>query len=208
MNLISKKDLLAVTGISYGQLYRWKRQRLIPDEWFLKRSSYTGQETFFPREQMLSRIQSILVLKDQYSMEELAKILSPETSDTSVSIEELGTIAELKDFLPMLPALFGKERYDFSDIVILLCAARAAKSSGLLMPQIEALLRECIPAASRQKKLDRMCCIFFADGNPHIVFTKDTDELVFDNGIEKKACVSMNETASELKLDYQKIFTD
>ena len=76
------------------------------------------------------------------------------------------------------------------------------------MPQIEAVLRECIPAASRQKKLDRMCCIFFADGNPHIVFTKDTDELVFDNRIEKKACVSMNETASELKLDYQKIFTD
>ena len=65
MNLISKKDLLAVTGISYGQLYRWKRQRLIPDEWFLKQSSYTGQETFFPREQMLSRIQSILELKDQ-----------------------------------------------------------------------------------------------------------------------------------------------
>ena len=56
---------------------------------------------------MLSRIQSILELKDQYSMEELAKILSPETSDTSVSIEELGTIAELKDFLPMLPALLS-----------------------------------------------------------------------------------------------------
>lgn len=45
--LISKKDLLAITGISYGQLYRWKRERLIPEEWFIKQSSYTGQETFF-----------------------------------------------------------------------------------------------------------------------------------------------------------------
>ena len=38
-HLISKKDLLAVMGISYGQLYRWKRQRLIPEEWFIKQSA-------------------------------------------------------------------------------------------------------------------------------------------------------------------------
>ena len=43
--LISKKDLLARTGISYGQLYRWKRQNLIPEEWFIKKSTFTGQET-------------------------------------------------------------------------------------------------------------------------------------------------------------------
>ena len=52
MELISKKELLQQTGISYGQLYRWKREKLIPEEWFIKQSSYTGQETFFPREQI------------------------------------------------------------------------------------------------------------------------------------------------------------
>ena len=56
--LISKKDLLQETGISYGQLYRWKRERLIPDAWFEKRSSYTGQETFFPRTLILERVHS------------------------------------------------------------------------------------------------------------------------------------------------------
>ena len=64
MSMISKKELLALTDISYGQLYRWKREGLIPEEWFIKQSSYTGQETFFPREQMLSRVQSILESKD------------------------------------------------------------------------------------------------------------------------------------------------
>ena len=59
LDLISKKELLAQTGISYGQLYRWKRARLIPEEWFLKQSAFTGQETFFPREQVLRRIQAI-----------------------------------------------------------------------------------------------------------------------------------------------------
>ena len=41
--LISKKDLLNDTGISYGQLYRWKREGLIPEEWFIKQPSFTGQ---------------------------------------------------------------------------------------------------------------------------------------------------------------------
>lgn len=43
MNLISKRELLENTGISYGQLYRWKREGLIPEEWFIKRASFTGQ---------------------------------------------------------------------------------------------------------------------------------------------------------------------
>lgn len=46
-DLISKKELLEETGISYGQLYRWKRKNLIPEEWFIRKSTYTGQETFF-----------------------------------------------------------------------------------------------------------------------------------------------------------------
>ena len=57
-NLISKKDLLNLTGISYGQLYRWKRKDLIPEEWFIRKSTFTGQETFFLKEEILERIRA------------------------------------------------------------------------------------------------------------------------------------------------------
>ncbi|PWK09025.1 DUF4004 family protein [Tumebacillus permanentifrigoris] len=77
---ISKKDLLALTGISYGQLYRWKRQNLIPESWFQKQSASTGQETFFDREKIVERIRLIKEMKDQYSLEELAEILSPDVA--------------------------------------------------------------------------------------------------------------------------------
>jgi DNA-binding transcriptional MerR regulator len=73
--MISKKELLELTGISYGQLYRWKRERLLPEEWFIKRSSYTGQETYFPREQVLERIKTIQELKSSQSLEEIAQQL-------------------------------------------------------------------------------------------------------------------------------------
>ena len=78
MDLISKKELLQLTNISYGQLYRWKRENLIPESWFIKKSSFTGQETFFQRDKILKRVNEILNLKDRYSLEELADMISPE----------------------------------------------------------------------------------------------------------------------------------
>jgi hypothetical protein len=54
--LISKKELLELYDISYGALYRWKRKGLIPEDWFIKKSTVTGQETFFPRKLICERM--------------------------------------------------------------------------------------------------------------------------------------------------------
>ena len=67
-DLISKKDLLELTSISYGQLYRWKRKGLIPEDWFIRKSTFTGQETFFPKNRILSRIDKIKNMKDDISL--------------------------------------------------------------------------------------------------------------------------------------------
>ncbi|WP_276358339.1 YhbD family protein [Cohnella caldifontis] len=79
--LISKKDLLDQTGISYGQLYRWKRKQLIPEEWFIRKSTFTGQETFFPKDLILARIDKILNMKDDLSLDQVAGKLSPSLPD-------------------------------------------------------------------------------------------------------------------------------
>lgn len=76
-NLISKKDLLIEANISYGQLYRWKRKDLIPEEWFIRKSTFTGQETFFPKTEILERIAKIQEMKDNLSLDELASYFSP-----------------------------------------------------------------------------------------------------------------------------------
>ncbi len=89
VELISKKKLLQLTNISYGQLYRWKRKNLIPEDWFIKKSVSTGQETFFPREQMLERIEKIIELKDQVSLDELSDIFSPKVEETRFESDEL-----------------------------------------------------------------------------------------------------------------------
>ncbi len=88
-DLISKKELLELTGISYGQLYRWKRKNLIPEEWFIKRSTFTGQETFFPKERILDRIEKIKNMKGELSLDDLANILSPNLTEITLESEKL-----------------------------------------------------------------------------------------------------------------------
>ena len=77
--LISKKELLELYEISYGALYRWNRKGLIPEEWFIKKSTVTGQETFFPRQLICERMELIKKQKDDVSLEELSKLFSKES---------------------------------------------------------------------------------------------------------------------------------
>ncbi len=86
--LISKKALLERYNISYGSLYRWKRKGLIPDEWFLRKATVTGQETYFPEELICERMELILSAKDDVLLGELAARLSGESqTDPSMTVE-------------------------------------------------------------------------------------------------------------------------
>lgn len=99
--LISKKELLLKYNISYGALYRWKRKGLIPDEWFIKKSTVTGQETFFPEKLVCERIEKIQSMKDDVLLDELAKKLSGE---------------ENKNEFLLIETAFGEKKFKMSDI--------------------------------------------------------------------------------------------
>ncbi|OPY23849.1 MAG: hypothetical protein A4E27_01383 [Methanobacterium sp. PtaU1.Bin242] len=88
-DLISKKELLKLTEISYGQLYRWKRKNLIPEEWFIRKSTYTGQETFFPKEKIIGRIEKIKNMKGDISLDNLASMFSPNLMEITLENETL-----------------------------------------------------------------------------------------------------------------------
>ena len=74
--LISKKEVLEKLGISYGQLYRWKRKGLIPESWFIRRATFTGQETFFPQEKIIARIERIVEMKETHPLDDLADLIT------------------------------------------------------------------------------------------------------------------------------------
>ncbi|HHV11130.1 MAG TPA: DUF4004 family protein [Clostridiales bacterium] len=207
MNLISKKDLLAVTGISYGQLYRWKRERLIPEEWFLKQSAYTGQETFFPREQILSRIKSILDLKDIYSLEELAKILSPESSVEKISLGDLTEVEEInKELLEVLPEVFGEDQFEFFEVALSIAISQAAERLGLSGEAAKNLLKKSAAAALKHKTVTIFCTIFTVGEEYHTVFTPNSVAMSFDNEVELKEELALSEITDKIKMKYKHLF--
>jgi DNA-binding transcriptional MerR regulator len=88
--LVSKKEVLELAGISYGQLYRWKRKGLIPEAWFIRRSTFTGQETFFPREKILERVARIKDMKDTHPLDDLADVITEQVNaKLQVSLERI-----------------------------------------------------------------------------------------------------------------------
>jgi len=89
-DLISKKDLLQATGISYGQLYRWKRKGLIPEDWFIRKATFTGQETFFPRDRILARVTKIQSMKSEdLSLDDIADVFTPDLAEASLTAEQM-----------------------------------------------------------------------------------------------------------------------
>jgi len=128
--LISKKEVLRLTGISYGQLYRWKRMGLIPEAWFIRRSTFTGQETFFPKEKILRRIEEILRLKEEHSLEELVRILSPETAPEGVTHDDPTTIPAVGKEGKEL--LWKEGAYTFVELVALAAGAAALRNKTKL----------------------------------------------------------------------------
>jgi len=199
-DLISKKELLEATGISYGQLYRWKRERLLPEDWFIKKSSYTGQETFFPREQALSRIQSILELKDSHSLEELAELLASPIH-TRFTLRDLRELAGLKTGL--LDAL-GDERQDFSfGEAVLIVAFDERVKAGMDIKDVAAVVLGSREAAQSWAGDSIGCTVFSLKGikGPHIVFHRVDTPPLFDEGIEVMGALALIEAAVRIKQD-------
>ena len=116
--MISKKDLLNEMRISYGQLYRWKREGLIPDEWFIKQSVSTGQETYFKRDLIIPRIKKILELKDDYQLDELKAFLSPDLNERQFSLRELILIEDIDPFI-LKHFSTKKEVFTIYDVIII-----------------------------------------------------------------------------------------
>ncbi len=141
--LISKKDILDITGISYGQLYRWKRKELIPEEWFIKKSSYTGQETFFPKEKILDRINKIIDLKDDMPLDDLAAMFTNKTNIEDVNEEYVIDKKIIREeTLPIYKDIFReKDVYTFKDVLLMNILQSQFDLGKLTINEIEEMLK-------------------------------------------------------------------
>lgn len=139
--LISKKELLNLTNISYGQLYRWKRMNLIPEEWFIKKSTTTGQETFFEKDKILERIDYILTKKDELSLEEMSAIFQAKEEMTQYSMDPMGNKVISSDTIQLFYSLFAKEtRITEQELFILAVMEEYVRTSVVTMAELKTVI--------------------------------------------------------------------
>ncbi|MCR0565055.1 YhbD family protein, partial [[Clostridium] innocuum] len=203
----SKKDLLKTTGISYGQLYRWKREGLIPEEWFVKRSSPTGQETYFPQEKILKRIHAIQQLKDSYSLEELARILTPEVSNRLFCEEDLEHFDELDidvaaDFMDAM----SKDSFVFLEVLVMIALSQAMVDSAITEEERTHAVSFLSKRMSELHSADYVLELLQAQGHLYVLLKKEGSEVYLDDGLVAIRFIHLNELSNAIKLKYKETF--
>ncbi len=206
---ISKKELLKVTGISYGQLYRWKREGLIPEEWFMRRSAFTGQETFFPKEKILPRIQSILELKERYSLEELAQMLNEYSEKASappqtdkISRNDLQTFDDFPPQMKLVLSELCHGECDSARLLLLAGVASFCRTLPLSLTETKALV-----SSAMQLSLDglpELILRIWSGERPHYFLTLHGDGSLFfmDKRFTLVSEVSLKELSSTLQIKF------
>jgi hypothetical protein len=198
--LISKKDLLDLTRISYGQLYRWKRKNLIPEDWFIRKSTFTGQETFFPKEKILERIDKIQTMKENLSLDELADMFSPAAGEFKLSVDEL--LQRNIVSKPVLDFYFSETKaiteFAFENLLHLFILEKLLQSGEINLDEGKMLLQVLSDYKDDAKQSS---VLFFVRklGISSCLIVSNTANIFFEKGTKVVVQISLSEYMEELK---------
>jgi len=198
--LISKKDLLEITSISYGQLYRWKRKNLIPEEWFIKKAVSTGQETFFPKQKILARIDKIKNMKEDVSLNDLADVFS--SSAAGLVAAEKRDLARITSgqVMDMLVEKAGdKERFTSVEVLAAYAAEKALGSGEAAKAEAKLILETLLSYYSKYE--GKNCSIYLLRkmGVSSCCLAMDAADMQFDTGVKTALRINLAALTEELK---------
>jgi DNA-binding transcriptional MerR regulator len=201
--LISKKELLQLTGISYGQLYRWKRENLIPEDWFIKQSSFTGQETYFPKDKMLKRINTILELKDKYSLEELAAVFSPDTRSRSFHSPELLQVKDIqKDILELFKHILSKEYFSFVEVQSMVVLGTIGDELQRAGVALEDMIRSLARWAPELKNIPYRLVLCRKKGEVFFLLLPQGAQLLLEHTVEEVKTFYLDDILEDFNLRF------
>ncbi|WP_040205618.1 YhbD family protein [Neobacillus jeddahensis] len=199
--LISKKDLLDMARISYGQLYRWKRKDLIPEEWFIRKSTFTGQETFFPKEKILERINKIQSMKENLSLDELADMFSPNLTDLQLSRVELikRNIVSEQVMNMYIEQDQGSDLFTLSRILEVYVLEKLLQSGEINLDEGKMLLQVLKDQGAQIKQKNCELVITRKLGVSSCLVVINTEGLYFERGTKVVTTVSLMTCMEEIK---------
>lgn len=201
-NLISKKELLELMNISYGQLYRWKRKKLIPEEWFIKKSAYTGQETFFPKDEIIARINKILSMKDDLSLDEIADKFKPGLDNKSYTIEKLKSDNILMEMtINVFKGIFeDTTTLTLGNVLSMYIVQKFMKSGKVSLDEGKGIAKELLEKLEKFNGKNYDIILYRKFGISFLIMHEKTEEVLIENQAVLVHKESINKNLEEIKL--------
>lgn len=199
--LISKQQLLHIARISYGTLYRWKRMNLIPENWFIHKATKTGQETFFPRTKILTRIQRIQELKGELTVPQMQELFSANVESFVIPRKdfeelELVSVTSMKAFNCVFP---NKTEYDFNDVFVMYVVEHLLRLSGLYIEDAKQVVRMLCKYLPAETSKDYQLLLLRKLGVPMTVLVRGDEDILLEDQTEIIACANLVEFEEALK---------
>ena len=201
MSMITKKELLEKAGISYGQLYRWKREGLIPEEWFIKKASRTGQETFLPAEKVLERIAFIQEKKESCSLEEMAKMLSIQAEKKEFNKELL---LEMEEIHPDVARAVEDGEYSRAEVAFLAIASEVYRKYRIPRAELSGLLSGCADYFTGLTQGRHTFLVYRVFGKIVGIVADEGAEPLMDQRMQLLGTYQIEELASSLAIRYRR----
>lgn len=200
-DVISKKELLKLTGISYGQLYRWKRKKLIPEEWFIKKSSFTGQETFFPKKKILLRIEKIKSLKEDLPLDKLAQKLTSNPININIAKDELiKRNIVTKQSVKVFNDIFGEvKEFSFENMVLVKIFDKLLNSALVSVDEAKLSINTLKENYNKLKNVNFYMLIIRKLGVTSCILIPDFKNIYLDLSSKLVFNIGIHEIISELK---------
>ncbi len=199
--LISKRELLRAARISYGTLYRWKRMSLIPESWFIHKATHTGQETFFPKNRMLTRVGRIQELKGELSAEQLKEIFSSNVKSFRIPLADFQSLQlvsklSITAFTSVFPL---KKELVFDDVFAVYVVDHLMRLSGIYLEDAKQVIRMLDRYLSTRKSKEFQLVLLRKMGIPFTVLVKGGEEILIEENTEIVACANLAEFEEALK---------
>ena len=199
--LISKKQLLRVTHISYGTLYRWKRMGLIPESWFIHKATETGQATYVLKDKILPRIDRIKELKGELSVEQMQELFSANVESFKIPLKDFRDLEivgkmSLTAFTSVFPE---KDMLDFNDVFGMYVVDHLMKLSGIYLEDAKQVLRLLCRYLSVEASKDYQLLLLRKMGVPMTVLVSGEDQILLEDNTEIIACANLVEFEEALK---------
>lgn len=161
----------------------------------------------FPQEKILKRIHAIQQLKDSYSLEELARILTPEVSNRLFCEEDLEHFDELDidvaaDFMDAM----SKDSFVFLEVLVMIALSQAMVDSAITEEERTHAVSFLSKRMSELHSADYVLELLQAQGHLYILLKKEGSEVYLDDSLVAIRSIHLNELSNAIKLKYKETF--